>query len=163
MTECRYVLKFSFRESLFPVFIFDIKLFDARFFLISKCVVTCEEKEITKTCGSFMIVTMTGQYVICGHNEISHYKISFIFTIHNIIKRYTIREDMKHYVWIRHNLWVQRILWLQNLFRFRYLQDDQTIHNLWGLNRTLEDIMLHAFNKSTFLKIKRTFVKLIDC
>ena len=37
------------------------------------------------------------------------------------------------------------------------------IHNLWGHNRTLETIMLGAFNRSSLLKDKRTFVKLIGC
>ena len=32
-----------------------------------------------------MIVRMTGQYIICGDNEISHYKIPFIFIIYNTI------------------------------------------------------------------------------
>ena len=44
--------------------------------MISRCVVTCENKEITKICGTFMIVTMAEQYTFCGQNEISHYKIS---------------------------------------------------------------------------------------
>ena len=50
-----------------------------------------------KICGSLMIVKKTGQYTICGDNEISDYKIPFIFKICNIIKRYTSYEDMKYY------------------------------------------------------------------
>ena len=38
-----------------------------------------------KVCGSFMIIRMTGQYTICVDNEISDYKIPFIFKIYNII------------------------------------------------------------------------------
>ena len=45
-----------------------------------------EDKEITKICGNFMIVTMAEQYTFCGHNEISHCKISFNFTIYYMIK-----------------------------------------------------------------------------
>ena len=44
-----------------------------------------------------MIVRMTEKYTICEHNEISDYKISFIFMIFNIIKRYITCEDMTHY------------------------------------------------------------------
>ena len=34
-------------------------------------IATCEGKQCTKTYESFMIVRMTGQCTICGHNEIS--------------------------------------------------------------------------------------------
>ena len=54
--------------------------------MISKCVLTCKDKEITKTCGTFMVVTITEKYTIDLPNEISDYKISFIFVIHNRIK-----------------------------------------------------------------------------
>ena len=141
----------------------NITFFDCRFSMISRLIVTWEDKEFMKIGGSFMIVRMTGQYTICGDKEISDFKIPFIFTIKNIIKWYTSYEDMKHYDWTRHNLWVQRILRLQNLFHFRYLQDDRKIHNLWGHNRTLETIMFHEFNRSSLLEIERTFVKLMDC
>ena len=70
---------------------------------------------------------------------------------------------MKHFNWTRHILWVQRILRLQNLFCFCYLQDDQTMHNLWGHHRYLQIIMLHTFNRSRLLKNKRAFVKFINC
>ena len=62
-------------------------------FIITRLIVTWEDKECTKTCGSFMIVKMTEQYTICGHNEIFDYKISFNIMIYNIITRYTC-EDM---------------------------------------------------------------------
>ena len=39
-----------------------------------------------KICGSFMIVRMTGQYIIIGDNEISDYKTPFIFIFYIIIK-----------------------------------------------------------------------------
>ena len=77
--------------------IYDIRFFDYKFFHDFKMCLTCKDKEITKTCGSFMIVTMTGQHTICVHNEISYYKISFTFTIYNIIKRYKTCEDMENY------------------------------------------------------------------
>ena len=47
--------------------------------MISKLIAACEGKEFTKACGTFMIVKMTGQYIIHGDNEISDYKMSFIF------------------------------------------------------------------------------------
>ena len=42
--------------------------------MFSRLIATCENKEFTKICGSFMIVRMTKQYTICGHNEISDTK-----------------------------------------------------------------------------------------
>ena len=139
------------------------KFFDCKFSMISRLIATCQGKEFTKNCRSFMIVRMTGQSTICGDSEISDHKIRFIFKMYNTIKWYPSCEELKHYDWTRHNLWVQRILRLQNIFRFCYLQDDQTIYNLWGHHRYLETIMLHTFNRSRLLKNKRAFVKFIDC
>ena len=49
----------------------DINFFDCKFSMISRSTVTCQDKEFMKICASFMIVRMTGQYTICGDNEIS--------------------------------------------------------------------------------------------
>ena len=61
------------------------KFFDCKFSMISRLIISWQDKEFMKICGSFMIVRMTLQYTICGDNEISDYKIPFIFKIYNII------------------------------------------------------------------------------
>ena len=65
-----------------------------------------------------MIVTVTGQYTICTYNEITHYKISFIFTIYSIIKRYPTCEHMEHYDF-------------KTCGVYRECEDDRTRHNLF--------------------------------
>ena len=108
-----------------------------------------------------MIVRTTKRYTICGHNEISDQKIFFVFIIDN--------NQMIHNLWGHETLWLNKthIVGTKNTAitksHFWYLQDDRTIHNLWGHNGILETIILHAFNRSTLFKIKRTFVKLIYC
>ena len=103
--------------------------------MISRLTVTCEDKELTKTCGSFMIVRMTEQYTICGHNEMSDCKILFVFIIYDIIKYYTTCEDMKHYDFktcgIFHCLSKIQFVDTDNTlitksFSFCYLEDDRT-------------------------------------
>ena len=148
------ILKFSFRPSLFIISIYGTKFFHCRFSMISRLIVISNNKEFVKILGRLKIDRITWQYTICGINEISDYKIPFIFKIYNTIKWYTSYKDIKHYDWTRHNLWVQRILRLQNLFHFHYLQDERTIHNLWGHNRTLETIMFHSFNSLVCWKWK---------
>ena len=44
------------------------------FSMISRVIVTCDDKEFMKICVSFMIARMSEQYIICGHNEISNCK-----------------------------------------------------------------------------------------
>ena len=55
--------------------------------MISRLIVTCEDKEFMKICVIFMIARMSQQYTICGPNEISDYK-SLLFS--QFVQKYDI-------------------------------------------------------------------------